>query len=378
MLNSGNSDIKLLDIVNLAEEKLRKVIEEIEKCKGNRRIKGLIIYHHASFDLQLNFRGGKPSLAIMKHGDEEILGKECWVKISEIMDKITGVIEVYEISEKELSIDEQKNPNAIIRCESEHKVRVFEKIEECSGKICGIPLIRHLILRGKMQLKNQMNMFESMEDIGEVIKRFITESKGKILYMFVILLDSKNWKSFEVIFKDGEAISASITHENRTLTGKSALNEILNLNKIEGGGKYTVFLYELNEEDLKLLEKDEIELKKIVDEIESSKTVLDVKARVDKPRRILMVEPVKIDLERIKARALEYFKSTLDSAGYVINELNIKLINEIILFEVKIKKKGFAIRRWSTSDVESKLIDDAQWVMKSLGYNIPVKVNLIV
>lgn len=374
MFNDESKDVKLLDIVNLAEEKLGKLIEDIERSKGNRRIKGLIVYHHAGYDLHLNFREGKPSLAIMKNNEKIIQGNECWDKISEIKDKAAGVVEVYEVSERELLKDEEENPNAIISSGEVKGVKTHVNINDYSMKMLNIPLIRSLILKDKEQLKGEMEVLESMEDINEVVKKVITDSNGRILYMFVSFLGMRNWKSFDILLKDGEVFSSIITGANKVLTGKSALDEIMKLNKAEG--KYIVFLYELNEGDLELLSKDEAELKKAADKISSPKITPKVEGIREKPKKIVMIEPVKIDLEKVINRALEYFKSTLEAFGYAMEDLKVDLTDGIVNFQVKVKKKGFSLKRAKISEIEDKIFDDAQWVMKSLGYNAQIKVKV--
>ncbi|MEM2538709.1 MAG: hypothetical protein QXE38_05305 [Candidatus Methanomethylicia archaeon] len=374
MFTNEGKDVKLLDIVNLAEEKLGNLIKDVEKSKGNRRIKGLIIYHHSGYDLHLDFRGGKPSLAIMKNNEKAIYGNECWEKISEIKDKVAGVVEVYEVSEMELSKCEEENPNAIISSEEIKGVKTHVNINDYSVKMLNMPLIRNLILKDKEQLKEEINVLESMKDISKVVEKVIAESKSRILYMFVNFLGMSNWKSFDILLKNGEVISTMISGVNKVLTGKNALNEIMKLNKTEG--EYIVFLYELKEEDLELLNKDEAELKKTMDKISFPKIIPKAEEERRKPRKIVMVEPVKIDLEKVRDRASEYFKSSLEGFGYIMEDLKVDLINGTVTFQVKIKKKGFSLKRVKLSDVEGKLVDDAQWVMKSIGYNAPIKVNI--
>jgi len=377
MFNDGKKNVKLLDIVNLAEEKLSKVIKEIEKVKGNRRIKGLIVYHHGGYDLQLDFRGGKPSLAVMKSEKEEIRGDECWKKISEEMDKVKGVIEVYEVDDEELSMDEEAKPEAVVTSGESRSLEKAEKIDEYSLKLSSTPIIRSLILRDKEQLREDMEVLEGMEDIGEVVKKVLSDSKDKTLYMFITFLEERNWKSFEVIVKNGEVIAAIIHGVNKILTGGRALDEILKLSKVENSGKYVVYLCRLNDKDLELLEKSGEDLKDILYKSSLPKAAPKVEEVGEKPEKIAMTEPIKIDLEKIKVRASNYFKSTLDTHGYSMDDLNVSLIDGVLVFQVKIGRKGFSFKRMKISDVEAKLIDDAQWTIRCLGYNVPVKVNII-
>ncbi|MEM3615807.1 MAG: hypothetical protein QXX09_04060 [Candidatus Methanomethylicia archaeon] len=285
-----------------------------------------------------------------------------------------GVIEIYEVSEKELLVDEENYPNAIIRSDEIKGVKTNKNIDGYSLKIFSIPLIRNLILKGKGQLRDEEKALEDMDDIGKVVRKVIADSKGRISYILVNFLGAENWKSFEIILRDGEVISSIITGNSRALTGENALNKIMELGKAEG--KYIVSLYKLNEEDIELLNKSEIELKKIENEISLPKVTPKVEEVREKPKKIVMREQVKIDLEKVKDRASEYFKSTLNNFGYSMDDLSVNLIDGTIVFQVKISKKGFSLKRVKTPEIEDKLIDDAQWVMRSIGYNVPVKINV--
>jgi hypothetical protein len=238
-----------------------------------------------------------------------------------------------------------------------------------------MPIIKTLILRDARQLDEKSGEVKTIEDVHEALKREIEDSKGIVKYILVIMMKAKNWKSIEAIAKDGKVMTANIYGEREVLSGADALRKIFNLDNEEVGAeaKYMIYVYEVEEDKLRFLDMSE-------DELAAQPVIEGEKPRVEAKRgralRVEVLEKPKLDLNKIKDRASNYFKDTLNSLGYMFEGVNVICSDDKMIFEVKIGRRGWAFRRANIDAVREKLMDDASWVAREFGWRDPVEVRV--
>jgi len=101
----GSDGGELIDLVNLAEEKLTKVFERIAREKGDWRIKGFIVHKKISHEIQVDFKDGEPYIAVARGVEGEVRGKKAYDIIMEAAPKATGIIEVYKVDREAVEGD---------------------------------------------------------------------------------------------------------------------------------------------------------------------------------------------------------------------------------------------------------------------------------
>jgi hypothetical protein len=376
-LKDGN-DGKLMDIVNLAEEKLTKVFERIAREKGDWRIKGFIVHKKISHEIHVDFKDGEPYLAVSRGVEGEVRGRKAYDIIREAAPKATGIIEVYKVDREAVEEDAREIAGAKISGGDVgiEDLDLSSKLEEHSTKMKLNPILKTLILRDAKQLNDRSGEVKTIEDLHEALKKEIEDSRGIVKYILIIMMGAKNWKSIEIIAKDGRVITANIYDEREALSGAEALRKMFNLNGEEVGAeaKYMIFVYEIDEDKLKFLDMSEGEL--------ASQSIIEVekpKMEVKRKRGALKVETSekpKPDAVKIMDKASNYFKDTLNSLGYTLEGVNVNFSDDKMIFEVKIKRKGWTFRKVGIEAVREKLRDDASWVAREFGWRNPVEVKL--
>jgi hypothetical protein len=375
----GSDGGELIDLVNLAEEKLTKVFERIAREKGDWRIKGFIVHKKISHEIQVDFKDGEPYIAVARGVEGEVRGKKAYDIIMEAAPKATGIIEVYKVDREAVEGDARNIAGAKISGERVgiEELNLSSKLEEHSVRMKLMPILKTLILRDARQLDEKSGEVKTIEDAHEALKREIEDSRGIVKYILIIMTKAKNWKSIEVIAKDGKVMTANIYGEREALSGAEALRKIFNLDSEEVGAeaKYMIFVYEIEEDKLKFLDMSEDELAaQPVIEVEKPK----VEAKRKRAVRVEAPEKPKPDLMKIKERASNYFKDTLNNLGYMLEGVNVTYSDDKMIFEVKIGKRGWAFRRTNLDAVREKLRDDASWVAREFGWRdlVEVKVEL--
>jgi len=375
----GSDGGKLIDLVNLAEEKLTKVFERIAREKGDWRIKGFIVHKKISHEIQVDFKDGEPYIAVARGVEGEVRGKKAYDIIMEAAPKATGIIEVYKVDREAVEGDAREIAGAKIYGEGVgiEELNLSSKLEEHSVRMKLMPILKTLILRDAKQLDEKSGEVKTIEDVHEALKREIEDSRGIVKYILIIMTKAKNWKSIEVIAKDGKVMTANIYGEKEALSGAEALRKIFNLDSEEVGAeaKYMIFVYEIEEDKLKFLDMSESELAaQPVIEVEKPK----VEAKRKRVVRVEVPEKPKPDLMKIKERASNYFKDTLNNLGYTLEGVNVTYSDDKMIFEVKIGRRGWAFRRANIDAVREKLRDDASWVAREFGWRdlVEVKVEL--
>jgi hypothetical protein len=373
----GSDGGKLIDLVNLAEEKLTKVFERIAREKGDWRIKGFIVHKKISHEIQVDFKDGEPYIAVARGVEGEVRGKKAYDIIMEAAPKATGIIEVYKVDREAVEGDAREIAGAKISGERAgiEELNLSSKLEEHSVRMKLMPILKTLILRDAKQLDEKSGEVKTIEDVHEALKREIEDSRGIVKYILIIMTKAKNWKSIEVIAKDSKVMTANIYGEREALSGAEALRKIFNLDSEEVGAeaKYMIFVYEIEEDKLKFLDMSEDELAaQPVIEVEKPK----VEAKRRRAVRVEAPEKPKPDLVKIKERASNYFKDTLNNLGYTLEGVNVTYSEDKMIFEVKIGRRGWAFRRANIDAVREKLRDDASWVAREFGWRDPVEVKV--
>ena len=366
---------KLIDLVNLAEEKLTKIFERIAKEKGDWRVKGFIIHKKISHEIQIDFKDGEPYLAVAKGVEGEVRGKKAYDIIMEAAPKATGIIEVYKVGSEALEEDAKEIAGAKISGEKVgvENLNLSSKLEEHSIRMMLMPILKTLMLRDAKQLDEKGGEVKTIEDLHEALIREIEDSKGIVKYILILMTKAKNWKSIEIIAKDGKVMTANIYGEREVISGMEALRKILNLDSEEVGAeaRYMIFVYEIDEDKLRFLDMSESEL--------AAQPLIEAEKPREKVRRTVKIETPekpKPDLVKIKDRASNYFKDTLNSFGYTLEGVNVNYSGDKMVFEVKVKRRGWALRRVGIETVKEKLMDDASWIAREFGWRDAVEVKL--
>ncbi len=370
---------KLVDMINLAEESLSDLIEDIRNNKANVRIQGLIISSGRSYEVYVDFKEGSPVLALLRN-DAHLEGDAAWNELNEILREAVGFIEVYELTVDEIDSDLDIVPTAKIKLLGEKKIpiNIHNKIEEYSVRLAAIIPIKTLFIVNSVHLDVRAQMAINMTNLSSVIANEIEASTNSTRYIIATISESEIWRSLEILIRNREVLAAVIYKaDGSTITGIEALKIMLNPRALTGYGSFEILIYEVEIDPIKVLEEAKIKIPILrLEEELKGKIITKAPITEEKVEEKIKRKEIEEKIDKIIAKANEYFLEVLDVLGYELEDLNVDASDDIIRFKVKIRKKGFSFRRPNVKAVKKKLIDEARWILAELRLRIPFEVEV--
>ncbi|RLE51152.1 MAG: hypothetical protein DRJ20_02545 [Candidatus Methanomethylicota archaeon] len=375
---------KIIDYINLIEEPLKEVISRLREKKSTVRIQGLLILPGRSCEIYVDLLDGTPTLAVLIEKGVELKGDVAWQEIVVSLENAAGFLEVYELKPEDVDEDLKLKPDAKIKVTAPIKIelpKVNPKIEKYSEKLSSNIVYKTAIIIHSIHLNARAERAATSASLSAVMSTEIAESIGATRYVIATLYGSKKWKSIEVLAKNGEVLASLIYKPDGVIHGKMALKIILNPALLGEYSSFDILIYDVKVDPIAILE-EEIQEEKIREKLpKEEKEEIEVvtketaPVKVEETKEITSLEEAQKYLDKVREKAEEYFREVLDTLGYELKEVKIKMTNKIE-FQVKIKKKRFTLRRANMRIVKREIIDEARWIMEELRIKLPVEVEI--
>lgn len=376
----------IIDYINLVEKPLPEIIKKLREEKATVRLQGLLILAGRSCEIYVDFKEGKPVLAILIEKEVVLKGDVAWQEINVTMQNSAGFLEIYKLTPQEVEEDLERVEDAKIKKETPIEVvlpEVHPKIEEYSKKLASIIMYKTAIIINSVHLNARAERAAISASLSAVIANEIAASEDTSRYISATLYGSEKWKNIEVLAKDKVVLAAIAEKVDGTIHGATALKIMLSPELLGEYSSFDILIYDVKVDPIRILEgekiitrTEEVTPPTLQPETIAKPKLLELKAMKTAEEIEEVKEKVEVNIEKVKAKAEEYFGDVLDTLGYEIKDISVNLVEDTIKFNVKIKKKRFTLRSANLRTVRRSLLDEARWIVQELKMRVPVEVEV--
>ena len=371
----------IIDYINLVEKPLPEIIKKLREEKATVRLQGLLILAGRSCEIYVDLKEGEPVLAILIEKEVTLKGDLAWQEINVTMRNSAGFLEIYKLTPQEVEEDLKLVEDAKIQRETPIEVvlpEVHPKIEDYSKKLASTIMYKTAIIVNSVHLNARAERAAAAASLSAVIANEITASEDTSRYISATLYGSEKWKTIEVLAKDKVVLAAVAEKIDGTIHGTTALKIMLSPELLGKYSSFDILIYDVKIDPIQILEGEKIITRAEEKIAPPTLQPKPLKLKEMKPAEEVeeVKEKVEVDIEKVKAKAEEYFGDVLDTLGYEIKDMAVNLVEDAIKFNVKIKKKRFTLRSANLKKVRRSLLDEARWIVQELKMRVPVEVEV--